>query len=231
VTGLIGVIERVSDRKLPKRIYVLIFVVAFSLVGFFMAWREQFERAESELQRADKATQRAEKAEAKPAQATTPIQVNVPPARVTIVQPPHSSSDAYPAAKLHKDAMELVNALRTFQARIKAALEDDNQVIVSIRAEQDSAKRQLAAESLTQKQNQRRYQEVPELDRAMKEVAQLREVMIQRLPKQALEDDDLRSLLSVPHHFAGESEPRMGRIAEILANYIEGLAVQLPVNK
>jgi hypothetical protein len=46
VTGLIGVIERLSDRRLPKRAYFLVFVVTFSVAGYFMVWREQFERAE-----------------------------------------------------------------------------------------------------------------------------------------------------------------------------------------
>jgi hypothetical protein len=45
VTGLINAAERISSQQIPKRAYVLIFVVSFSLVAFFMAWRDEFTRA------------------------------------------------------------------------------------------------------------------------------------------------------------------------------------------
>jgi len=48
VTGLIGVGERLWGKSLPKKVYFFIFVVTFSFVSFFMAWREQYERAQSE---------------------------------------------------------------------------------------------------------------------------------------------------------------------------------------
>ncbi len=74
VTGLIHVYERLSSRTLPRRTYFLIFVVTFSIAACFMAWREQYERA----QNAEKALSQ------KP---TQPIQVNVPPAQVIITPP------------------------------------------------------------------------------------------------------------------------------------------------
>jgi hypothetical protein len=46
VTALVGLWERLLKRTLPTAVYVSIFVIRFSLAGFFMAWREQFERAE-----------------------------------------------------------------------------------------------------------------------------------------------------------------------------------------
>jgi hypothetical protein len=76
VTGAISLFERISGRTLSRRVYVWIFVVSFSFVGIFMAWREQF--------------QRAEKAELALGQKPTlPIQINVPPAPpAQVVFPP-----------------------------------------------------------------------------------------------------------------------------------------------
>lgn len=45
VTGLIGVIERLSGKQLSKQVYSMIFVVSFSLAAFFMAWRDEHRRA------------------------------------------------------------------------------------------------------------------------------------------------------------------------------------------
>jgi hypothetical protein len=44
MTGLIGVIERLSGKQLPKRVYLSIFVVSFLLAAFFMAWRDEYTR-------------------------------------------------------------------------------------------------------------------------------------------------------------------------------------------
>jgi len=66
VTGAIGVFERLSGRVLSKKVYFRIFVVAFSLAGLFMAWREQYERAEA-LEAS---------LQSKP---SPPVQVNIPP--------------------------------------------------------------------------------------------------------------------------------------------------------
>jgi hypothetical protein len=45
VTGAIGVTERLSGKQLPKKAYLLIFVVSFLLVAFFMSWRDEYTRA------------------------------------------------------------------------------------------------------------------------------------------------------------------------------------------
>jgi hypothetical protein len=45
VTGLIGVTERLSGKQLPRKVYALIFVASFLLAACFMAWREEFTRA------------------------------------------------------------------------------------------------------------------------------------------------------------------------------------------
>jgi hypothetical protein len=45
VTGLIGVVERLSGKQLPKKLYLSIFVVSFLLAAFFMAWRDEYSRA------------------------------------------------------------------------------------------------------------------------------------------------------------------------------------------
>jgi hypothetical protein len=78
LTGLIGLIERWREKNLSKRAYFLIFVGAFSLASFFMAWRDQFERAES-LQ-----------AQVNHKQQQPTIQVNVPPP--TVIYTPQSAS-------------------------------------------------------------------------------------------------------------------------------------------
>jgi hypothetical protein len=45
VTGVIAVGERLSGKQLPKKVYATIFVGIFSLVAFFLAWRDQYTRA------------------------------------------------------------------------------------------------------------------------------------------------------------------------------------------
>jgi hypothetical protein len=47
VTGVITVWERLRNKNLSTRAYFLVFVVSFSIAGFFMAWREQYERAQT----------------------------------------------------------------------------------------------------------------------------------------------------------------------------------------
>ena len=46
ITGLISVGERLSGKSLSKKRYFLIFIVSFSLAAFFLAWRDEFRRAE-----------------------------------------------------------------------------------------------------------------------------------------------------------------------------------------
>jgi hypothetical protein len=56
VTALITLLERAREKQLSKRVYFYIFVSAFTLAAFFMAWRDQFERsvrAEETLSRAE----------------------------------------------------------------------------------------------------------------------------------------------------------------------------------
>jgi hypothetical protein len=45
VTGIIGVTERLAGKQLPKRVYGAIFIVVFSLAAFFLAWRDEYTRA------------------------------------------------------------------------------------------------------------------------------------------------------------------------------------------
>jgi len=45
VTGLIAVFERLSGKQLTKKMYAAIFVGIFSLAAFFLAWRDQYTRA------------------------------------------------------------------------------------------------------------------------------------------------------------------------------------------
>jgi hypothetical protein len=45
VTGIIAVFERLSGKQLPKKAYAWIFIICFSLAAFFMAWREEYKRA------------------------------------------------------------------------------------------------------------------------------------------------------------------------------------------
>lgn len=45
VTGLIAVFERLSSKQLTKKVYAAIFIGIFSLAAFFLAWREQYTRA------------------------------------------------------------------------------------------------------------------------------------------------------------------------------------------
>ncbi len=74
VTAVITLVERWREKTLPKRIYFIIFAVTFAMASFFMAWRDQFERAER-LQIS---------LNAKPQQPA--IQVNVPPISVPPAQ-------------------------------------------------------------------------------------------------------------------------------------------------
>jgi hypothetical protein len=45
VTGLIAVVERLSGKQLTKKMYAAIFIGIFSLAAFFLAWRDQYTRA------------------------------------------------------------------------------------------------------------------------------------------------------------------------------------------
>ena len=45
MTGVIGIVERLFEKRLSKRAYFGIFVLTFSMVAFFKIWSEQFERA------------------------------------------------------------------------------------------------------------------------------------------------------------------------------------------
>lgn len=46
VTGVISVVERLCDRKMPKWAYAAIFLGAFLLVSFFLAWRDEYHDAQ-----------------------------------------------------------------------------------------------------------------------------------------------------------------------------------------
>ncbi len=72
MTGVITAWERLRSKNLSTRAYFLIFIVSFSVAGFFMAWREQFERAEIQAKAETKTPQPA-------------IQVTVPPAQVVVM--------------------------------------------------------------------------------------------------------------------------------------------------
>jgi hypothetical protein len=77
ITGLIGVVERLSEWRMPKWAYASTFLGVFLLVSFFLAWREQYQEAqklpalESQLQEKDKTIQQLKE---KPPQ----VQVNIP---------------------------------------------------------------------------------------------------------------------------------------------------------
>ena len=45
VTGIIGVSERLLGKQLPKKVYAAIFILVFSLAAFFLAWRDEYIRA------------------------------------------------------------------------------------------------------------------------------------------------------------------------------------------
>jgi hypothetical protein len=45
LTGLIAVFERLSGKQLTKKVYAAIFVGIFSVAAFFLAWRDQYTRA------------------------------------------------------------------------------------------------------------------------------------------------------------------------------------------
>jgi len=81
VTGIIGIVERLSDKRLSKRAYFSVFVVTFSMAAFFMVWRDQFERAEGLQARLNQ----------KPQQPI--IQVNVPPPTVIIQGPAEAKKE------------------------------------------------------------------------------------------------------------------------------------------
>ena len=43
VTAIIGAGERLMGRAISKRMYFVVFIIGYLLVGFFMAWKDQFE--------------------------------------------------------------------------------------------------------------------------------------------------------------------------------------------
>jgi hypothetical protein len=45
ITGVIVVAERLSGKQLTKKVYAIIFLGIFSLVAFFLTWRDQYTRA------------------------------------------------------------------------------------------------------------------------------------------------------------------------------------------
>jgi hypothetical protein len=77
VTGIVYFIERVTDWKMPKWAFIVVFGGVFLLVSFFLAWQEQYHEALKvpalQQQVQDQARQITELKE-KPAQ----VQVNVP---------------------------------------------------------------------------------------------------------------------------------------------------------
>jgi hypothetical protein len=83
VTGIIGVVERLTDWKMPKRAYAAVFLGIFLLVSFFLAWRDQYHEAlrvpAQEIQLQDKDRQITELRDRPPQ-----FQVNVPAPVVNI---------------------------------------------------------------------------------------------------------------------------------------------------
>jgi hypothetical protein len=96
VTALITVWERLRNKNLPTRAYFLIFVVTFSIVGFFMAWREQYERAEGLHAKLNQ----------QPQQAT--VQIQVPPPTV-IYPPPERRRAALSHSQEPRNRMHVLN--------------------------------------------------------------------------------------------------------------------------
>jgi len=96
VTGFIAIIERLTDWKLSKRMFAVVFLGVFLLVSFFLAWRDQYREAlrvpTMKAQIEDREKQIAS-LKASPAQ----IQVNLPPIIVppstVVVQPAIGSQD------------------------------------------------------------------------------------------------------------------------------------------
>lgn len=82
LTGIINVVERLSSKSLPRRMYLYIFVVSFSLVAFFMTWRDQYKQTEALR------TQLSQKSAPQPI-----IQVNVPPAQIVFQSDPTNTKD------------------------------------------------------------------------------------------------------------------------------------------
>jgi hypothetical protein len=94
VAGLIAVMERLSNWKMPKWAYATVFLGVFLLVSFFLTWREQYQIAQQVPTLQSQLRDRENQIQAlrdKPAQ----VQVNVPPAIINF--PPQmaymSSSD------------------------------------------------------------------------------------------------------------------------------------------
>ena len=85
MTAAIGLIERLREKNLSKGVYTSIFIGVFSIASFFMAWRDQFERAEQLASVAQK-----------PVQQAPTIQVNVPPPTVVFGEP-HNVSKVAPS--------------------------------------------------------------------------------------------------------------------------------------
>lgn len=83
MTGIVYFLERVTNWKMPKRAFVVLFGGVFLLVSFFLAWKEQYEEAQkvpvllSQVQDRDNEIKSLKE---KPAQ----IQVNMPPPVINI---------------------------------------------------------------------------------------------------------------------------------------------------
>lgn len=83
VTALVVAIERLTDWKMSKKWFVIIFCGVFILVSFFLTWREEFQRANGLQVKLNQ-------------QPTQPqVQVNVPqaPPTTVIVQTTHGDSE------------------------------------------------------------------------------------------------------------------------------------------
>src|SRR5208337_757314 len=81
VTAVIGLIERFSNWKMPRKWYAILFVGVFLLVSFFLAWRDQYQIAqtvpglEQKVKDQDQIIQGLKE---------RPPQINMPPAIVNI---------------------------------------------------------------------------------------------------------------------------------------------------
>jgi hypothetical protein len=105
VTAVITLVERWREKTLPKRVYFIVFAVTFAMAAFFMAWRDQFERAET-LQIGFNA---------KPVQ---PVQVILPPnPPINITTPPATVIQGEAQDPLKKVLVVLIRDLGKWHAQ------------------------------------------------------------------------------------------------------------------
>jgi hypothetical protein len=109
VTGLIAVVERLSGWQMPKKAYAAIFLGAFLFVFFFLAWRDEFERANNLQHTLNQ----------RPSQPQ--VQVNMPPPTVVIQQQEHPvESNTEPSGFLQLERLQFARDQHTLA---------DNQIV------------------------------------------------------------------------------------------------------